>query len=247
MKLNVILNPLIVDELHFTEKIAVVVDVLRATSTIVTAFMNGVKEIIPVGSIEFAMKVSSSIFGGQTLLGGERNIKKIDGFNLGNSPAEYTKEAVGGKSVVLFTTNGSKAIVKTKFAEKTYIFSFLNLTAMASHLAKLNKDVEILCSGRNNQFSIEDTICAGMLADEIVMQKTGVELTDSSVAAISLAKSLGKNIKKMLLECEHGKLLIENGFEEDIDYCSKMNITDVIPVFSSSSIKALTPVKLKAK
>ena len=97
MKLNVFLSPVIVDELYFTGKTTVVIDVLRATSTIATAINNGAKEVVPVASVEFAVKVSGGMFGGQTLLGGERNTKKIEGFALGNSPFEYAKEVIEGK------------------------------------------------------------------------------------------------------------------------------------------------------
>lgn len=239
MKINVIISPPNVDELYFTGKTTVIIDVLRATTTITTALINGAKEIVPVSSVEFAMKASGSMFGGQTLLGGERNTKKIDGFNLGNSPFEYKSETISGKSIILFTSNGSKAIVKSKFSEHSIICSFHNLSAVAKYLVELNKNVEILCSGRNGVFSLEDTICAGKLVTEIASLKEGIELTDSSLAALTLAKSLGKNLKKMLMESEHGKILVENGFEEDIKYCSKLNSTDVIPVFSNNVIKIL--------
>jgi len=102
MKINTLLTPLSVDDLFFTKKNVVVIDVLRASTTIVTALSNGAKEIIPVGSVEFAMKISGDSFKGHTLLGGERNTKKIEGFALGNSPLEYVKDIVNGKSIGLF-------------------------------------------------------------------------------------------------------------------------------------------------
>jgi 2-phosphosulfolactate phosphatase len=239
MKINVILSPANVEEINFTNKNTIVIDVLRATSTIVTALMNGAKEIIPVNSVEFAMKASTSMFGGQTLLAGERNTKKIDGFNLGNSPLEFTSENINGKAIILFTTNGSKAVVKAKYSKNLWIASFLNLSSISNHLIELNEDVEILCSGRNQVFSLEDTICAGKIILEMQNIKEDIELTDSSKAATRLAKSLGKNIKKMLMESEHGKILIENGFVDDIDYCAKLNLTDIIPFYNNNSIKAL--------
>ena len=119
MKTHTLLLPANADELFFTKKNTVVIDVLRATTTIVTALNNGAKEIIPVNSIEFAMKVSGNTFSGHTLLGGERNTKKIEGFALGNSPLEYSPEIVNGKSIVLFTTNGSKAIAFDKSVSPT--------------------------------------------------------------------------------------------------------------------------------
>ncbi|NOX18039.1 MAG: 2-phosphosulfolactate phosphatase [Chlorobi bacterium] len=239
MKIHTLLSPLNADELYFTGKTVVVIDVLRATSVILTALKNGAKEVIPVGTIEFAMKVSGNAFGGHTILGGERNTKKIEGFTFGNSPLEYTQENIEGKSIILFTTNGSKAIVKTKFAERTLIGSFFNLEALAEFLVSLNNDVEILCSGANGMFCLEDTVCAGKLIRKIQKLNGEIELTDASKASIELNGVFGKNIGEMLRNAEHGKKLIENGFEEDLDFISQIDIWDIIPRFESSVIKIM--------
>jgi 2-phosphosulfolactate phosphatase len=239
MKVNVQLTPTNLDELSFSGKTTVIIDVLRATSTIVNALNNGAKEIIPVASVEFAVKVSGGMFGGLTLLGGERNTKKIEGFALGNSPLEYSSKLVKNKSIILFTTNGTKAVVKAKFSKNLYICSFLNLSAVAEHLISLNMDFEILCAGRNNSFSLEDTICAGKLISEIMKSEKDLELSDSAISSVTLNKTLGKNLAKMLSESEHGKLLLENGFEEDIKFCSKLNTTNAIPYFTGNVVKLL--------
>lgn len=239
MKINVHFTPLSVDELYFTGKTTVVIDVLRASTTIITALQNGAKEIIPVGTVEFAVKVSGGMFGGQTLLGGERNTKKIEGFALGNSPFEYSEDVVSGKSVILYTTNGTKAIVRAKFSADLFICAFLNVNALANHLAVLNKDFDIVCSGRLNNFSIEDTVCAGKLISEIEKLNTDIILSDSARASQALNKSFGKSILKMLKESEHGKILIENGFTEDLNFCSKLNNTNAIPYFTGNVLKLL--------
>jgi 2-phosphosulfolactate phosphatase len=242
MKINVLLAPNSADELYFTGKTSVVIDVLRATSVIIEAIQNGAREVIPVNSVEFAMKSTANSFGGHTLLGGERNTKKIDGFNLGNSPSEYSQEVVSGKSIVLYTTNGSKAVVKAKFSENLFICAFSNLTSVAQKVVSLGKDLEILCSGKVNTFCIEDTICAGKLISEIEKIIPDIELTDSAKASLVLSKSYGKSVAKILAECEHGKTLVENGFKEDIDFCAKMNTSEIVPVFHSGSIKLQKPV-----
>ncbi|KAF0152955.1 MAG: 2-phosphosulfolactate phosphatase [Ignavibacteria bacterium] len=239
MKINVHYSTQHLDELYFTGKTSVVIDVLRATSVIVTALTNGAREVIPVSTVDFAMKVSGNAFSGQTLLCGERNTKKIEGFVLGNSPLEFTQEVVNGRSIILYTTNGSKTVVKAKFSENLFAACFQNLPVVAKHLVTLNKDVEILCSGNNGNFSLEDTICAGKLAAEIVALYQETQLTDSSRASMVLAKSIGKNLFKMLKETEHGKLLIENGFDADIKECSLYGVKDVIPYFVSGSLKKL--------
>jgi 2-phosphosulfolactate phosphatase len=239
MKLDVLFSPVQADELSFTGKTTVVIDVLRASSTIITALTNGAKEIVPVGTVEFAVKVSGGIFGGQTLLGGERNTKKIEGFALGNSPSEYTKEIVSGKSIVFYSTNGSRAIVKAKYSANLFVCSFNNLSALANHLKKLNEDVIILCSGNNNLFNLEDSVCAGMLINELAAGNKKTELTDSSTGAMILFKAFGKNIFKMLSEADHGQLLINNGFEADLKACAELDNSEVIPFYSGNVLKEL--------
>lgn len=242
MKCNVIISPSSLDELYFTGKTTVVIDVLRASNTIITALNNGAKEIVPVASVEFAVKVSGGMFGGQTLLGGERNTKKIDGFALGNSPLEYSTNVISGKSIVFFTTNGSRAIVKAKFSENLFICSFSNIAAIAKHLAKLKQDFDIMCAGRNNSFSLEDSICAGKLVLYMQELDDKLELTDSSNACLALNKAFGGDVLEMLKNSDHGKLLMENGFEEDLIHCSKVNDTKVVPYFRENVVK-LMPVK----
>jgi len=239
MKLDVLFTPVQADELFFTGKTTVVIDVLRASSTIITALSNGAREVVPVGTIEFAVKVSGGIFGGQTLLGGERNTKKIEGFALGNSPSEYSNDIVAGKTIVFYSTNGSRAVVKAKYSENLFVCSFNNLNAVAKHLKKLNEDVIILCSGNNNFLSLEDAVCAGMLVNELNAGEKNILLTDSSRSAMALFKSFGKNILKLLADTDHGELLINNGFETDLKACAELNNTDVIPYYSGNVLKVL--------
>lgn len=239
MKINVHFSYVNSDELAHTGKTTVVIDVLRASTTIIQALQNGAREIIPVASVEFAVKVSGGMFGGQTLLGGERNTKKIEGFALGNSPLEYTPEVVNGKTIILFTTNGSKAIVKAKFSENLFVAAFTNLNAVANHLAKLDKDFEIICAGRGNQFAMEDVICAGKLITEIQKINRGVEFSDSAKASVLLSKSSGKSLLSVMKQTDHGKILIENNFGEDIKFCSRINISETIPYLTSGVLKSL--------
>lgn len=205
MKINVLFNHNNADELYFTKKTTVVIDVLRASSTVVNAIQNDAKEIIPVTTVEFAVKVSGGMFGGQTLVGGERNTRKVEGFALGNSPLEYVRDIVAGKTIILYTTNGSKSIVKAKFSENLFVCSFLNLAAIVNHINELNKDFEILCAGKANTFSLEDTVCAGKLISELEKIREDLELTDSAHGSIAMNKVFGKNILKMLKESDHGR------------------------------------------
>lgn len=247
MKTNVLFSNLHLDELYFTGKTCVVIDVLRASTVIVTALSNGAKEVIPVNTVDFAVKVSGDAFRSQTILGGERNTKKVEGFALGNSPLEYTSEVIAGKSIILYTTNGSRSIVKAKFAENLFIASFNNLNAIVNHLIKLNKDVEIICAGTNGGFNLEDAVCAGNIIARLEESENEIELSDSSTASKLLYKNYSKSITKMLKNTDHGKLLIENGFEADIKECAKVDSSDVIPFFLSGIIKKLEPIDNKSK
>ncbi len=239
MKIEVLFSPVQADDLFFTGKTTVVIDVLRASTTIINALTNGAREVVPVGNVEFAVKVSGGMFGGQTLLGGERNTKKIEGFALGNSPSEYKKEIVAGKTIVFYSTNGSRAIVKAKYSGNLFICAFNNIKALSKHLVKLNQDIVILCSGNNNLFSLEDSVCAGSLISELMKTNKENELSDSSIGTLVLFKTFGKDILKMLTESEHGQLLIKNGFKDDLKICAEINNTDVIPNFTGNVLKVL--------
>jgi 2-phosphosulfolactate phosphatase len=239
MKANVIFSPSLADKLFFREKIVVVVDALRASSSIIAAVANGAKEIVPVDSIAFGMKAGATLFGGRTIRAGEKNMRKIDGFQIGNSPREYVEEAVKGKSIIFLSTNGSKAIVKTKFSDRTLIGSFANLGAVADEIVERGKDFEVLCSGSSGGFSLEDAVCAGMIVQAVAKRRKNetLETTDAARAATMLANGTGEDVEKTLRESEHGKRLIENGFEEDVAWCAKVDRTDVVPVFLNTVIR----------
>ena len=194
--------------------------------------------MIPVGSIEFAMKVSGDTFSGQTILGGERNAQKIDGFSLGNSPLEYTEELVKGKSIIFYTTNGSKAIVKAKYSSTLLISSFINASAVANELAN-SEEIIIVCSGNNGLFSYEDSVCAGHLISEMLELKEDVQLDDASKTCHFLYLKHKLKIRKMLEETEHGIKLMNAGFAEDIKYAADRNTVDVVPCYKAGSVKLL--------
>jgi len=240
MKLNVLFTPESADEQYFAKKTTVVIDVLRASNTIITALANGAKEVIPVGSVDAAVKITKNLFGGSTLLGGERNTKKIEGFNLGNSPLEYSGEKVKLKTIILFTTNGSKAVLRGKFSGILYICGFINIAAVVQQLAHSAEDIEIMCSGNSGSFSMEDVVCAGMIVNELTRIRKDILLSDSAKAAVLLYKPVDHDILKLLKETEHGRILMKNGFEEDILYCSKLNTTEVVPYLSGNVIKLLS-------
>jgi 2-phosphosulfolactate phosphatase len=229
------------DDLQLRDKNVVVLDVLRASSTITVALNNGAREIIPVASIESAVKISGSLFGEVTLRGGERNGKTIEGFNLGNSPLEYNESAVKGKSIIYCTTNGSVAMAKSRYARTLIVGSFLNLTTVVDFIREEKKDFLFICAGRLNSigyFSLEDAVCAGMMIQKLMKDESlEITLSDSAKAALALYKSFGRSILKMLKISEHGKYLIEIGFADDLKICAAVDSIPVLPVQIENKIK----------
>jgi len=241
MKIDLSFSASQFDDLQLRDKNVVVLDVLRASSTITVALNNGAREMIPVASIESAVKISGSLFGEVTLRGGERNGKIIEGFNLGNSPLEYSEAAVKGKSIIYCTTNGSVAMAKSRYARMLIVGSFLNLTTMVDFIREEKKDFLFICAGRLNSigyFSLEDAVCAGMMIQKLMKDESlELNLSDSAKAAHALYKSFGRSILKMLKTSEHGKYLSEIGFADDLKICAAVDSVPVLPVQIENKIK----------
>ena len=238
ISITVHLTPGNIDEMELKDQNLIVIDVLRASTTIATALQNGAKEIMPVGTIENAVKISGSLFGGVTLRAGERNSKIIEGFNLGNSPKEFTEEVVKGKSIIFFTTNGTTAIGKGKHAKNLVVAGFVNLSKVVEFFIKLQEDVVILCAANENVFCVEDAVCAGRIINKMA-DSAGIELVldDAGVACAMLDKSFGKSLLKMLKSTEHGKYLTEIGFADDLKICAALDSVEVIPMLVGNIIK----------
>jgi len=230
-----------IDELSLRDQTVVVLDVLRAGTSIATALSNGAKEIIPVNTVERAVKISGSLFGDHILRGGERNGRMIEGFDLGNSPLEYTKERVDGKAIIYSTTNGSRAIDKARYARDVAVGAFVNLSSLLGFLRDADRDVVILCSGNNGKFCMEDSVCGGMLLHAL-SESAGDELvmTDSALAAVALYKSFGRSIPKMIRASEYGKYLMGIGFSEDIEYCAAVDSLPILPQLVGNVVKLKT-------
>ncbi len=239
MHIDLLITPVGTNELFFRDKNVVVIDVLRASTSIVTALNNGAREVIPVESVENAVKVSGSLFGDVVLRCGEREGKTIPGFNLGNSPLEYSPEAVENKSLIFTSTNGSLAMVKAKFARQLLVAAFVNITTIVNYLKKMNEDFVILCAGKEHHFCIEDVVCGGMIIHMLEQSNVKMKLTDASIAAQILYKSFSRSINKMLRNSDHGQYLISIGFEKDLKVCAAVDSIPVLPAFDKGAIKLL--------
>lgn len=245
MKIDVFFTPAGLDEQAIREKTVVVIDVLRTSSTIISALENGAKEVIPVNEVEKALQIASDLAKGQALLCGERQGQIIEGFNLGNSPEEYTSEKVNGKSIVLSTTNGVKTLnmVKAAKVKELVVASFNNVTIVKEFILKpenIENDLVIVCSGRSNRFSLEDVISAGLLIEKIVIDKKNefsYVLSDTAKAARMLFEQYRGDENRALLESEHGKYLTTLGFEKDVELCAKIDYSQILPRLENGVIK----------
>jgi 2-phosphosulfolactate phosphatase len=217
------------------EATVVVIDVLRATTTVVEALANGARGIYPTASTEEAVKLAHSLGRDDTLLCGERKGEKVVGFDLGNSPREFTRQAVGGKRLVMSTTNGTRAFVVGQHGARLLAGAFTNLSAVARAVA-VETEVVVVCAGRDDQFSLDDALCAGCLIASVVeVVGEGTELNDAARAARMLALSR-KPTRKFLAETWGGRELVDIGLGEDLDICAELDRHDLVAEMRDQAI-----------
>jgi 2-phosphosulfolactate phosphatase len=235
VKVDVWVAPSNNSNVNSANKTVVVIDVLRATSTIVTALGNKALEVIPVIEPVEVADLVKKIGPRDCLTGGERKGLKIEGFDLGNSPAEYIEERVQGKKLILCTTNGTKAIKLTQGAAEVYIGSFLNIQFLTDHLLGSSQDLILICSGRDQNVSLEDLACAGMM---IHLLQDGAQniLTDAAELAQYVWEKAGPSLEDFVKQTQHGRYLKEIGMAEDIGRCLTVNKYPIIPKYSNGKI-----------
>jgi 2-phosphosulfolactate phosphatase len=215
------------DELR--DKTVVIIDVLRASSTIVSAFMNGAKAIIPVGDMGEASKIAQNVDSDNYLLCGEKDGEKIEGYDLGNSPLEYTREIVEGKNLIFNTTNGTKAIKKSLGSSTTYIASFLNVGAIVEELKTQENDVVLVCAGWKGRLAFEDMLLAGNIIYLLSEGNLSNDSRDGAKVAFGLYDKYGDDIPTVIYQSNHAMRLKDIIGTSDIDYCCQVDITDMLP------------------
>lgn len=232
-KVEVCYSPELFPVYYSTENcVVVIIDIFRATSAICTAFENGVKQIIPVATIEEAKAYQAK----GMIAAAERNGEIVEGFDLGNSPFSYMNEEFKGKEVVLSTTNGTQAIEKAKAANTIIIGSFLNLNAVVKFLKQENKNIMLLCAGWKNRYNLEDSLFAGAVVNQLKDSEVFTGLADSSIAASHLYEAAKENLNEFLKNSSHRNRLAKLNLEKDIDYCLQLNTMDIVPKFNGVGI-----------
>ena len=219
---------------------AIVIDVVRATSCIVEAMANGAEAVLPAVSIDEAVRLRDSVAGDEVLLCGERHGLRIEGFDLGNSPAEFTAEAIGGRRLVMTTTNGTKALAAAAEAERILPASFLNLGAVADAV-RGDRAVVIICAGRAGRFAMDDTVCAGHMLRRVLDGFGGpVVLDERARAAVDLAGVHGVSAQ-MLAATEAGQALVEVGLGGDLALCASADRHKIVPMMRDRIITVPSP------
>jgi 2-phosphosulfolactate phosphatase len=216
--------------------IVVIVDILRATSSIVTAFMNGVNKIIPVATLDEAMDYKAKGY----VVAAERDGITRDFADFGNSPYNFTAERVGSKDIVYSTTNGTHCIMLAKNSFEVLIGSYLNHKALVNHILSKNKDVLIFCAGWKNKFNLEDSLFAGSLAQELINSGKFETTCDSCVASIDLWEAAKTNLITYLDKAAQRHRLARNGLDDVIEYCHTFDLTQVIPVLKDNYLIEIT-------
>lgn len=218
--------------------IAIVCDVLRASSTIITALENGCLRIIPVEKVEQAFERAKGYNKNGILIGGERRGRPVDGFELGNSPSQYKRTVVQNKTVIFTTTNGTKALHFAHSAQDVLVLAFLNMSAIFRYIINKESDINIIAAGANGDNSLEDSVCCGLLIHKLLKNNQFL-LNDLTEETYSNSKKYFTNISDLLHKSRHGKYLKKIGYEGDLNFCSHVDSSDVVPIFRNGYIDVL--------
>jgi len=229
-KIEVCFSPSSYPEFRNEEAIVVIVDILRATSAIVTAFMNGVRRIIPVATLEEALEYKQKGY----LVAAERDGIVRDFADFGNSPYNFKKEIIEGRDIVYSTTNGTHCIKLAYSSYRVLIGSYLNINAIADYVINENHDLLIFCAGWKNKFSLEDTLFAGALAELVLRSNNFRTICDSTIASIDLWNMARENIMDYLEKAAQRHRLKKNKLDDVIGFCHTLNLTQLIPALKGN-------------
>ncbi len=242
MKIDLTFTVSDLESIDISKKVVVIIDVLRATTTMTHALNKGALSIMSVDEIERAVDLKRD--DSSSLLCGERNGTKIDGFDKGNSPFEYNN--IEGFNLIFSSTNGSKNIEKAKNGKMMYLASFVNAKAIANHLIKFHTDDEIIiaCSGKQGYSCMEDTLCAGYIIDllrykfkDISLGKGKLKLDDASKISRGCYRYNEKYIHDQVSNSEHGRYLTELSMGKDIEFCCQKDLYENVPFFHKGKSK----------
>ena len=237
MRIDVTISAAEAASIFLQEKTAVVIDVLRATSVITTALAHGARALYPTVLVEEAQAKAAELHqehpDAQVLLGGERHALRIPGFDLGNSPLEYTPAAVAAAHIVMTTSNGTRALHEAQRAATVFIGCLLNAAAVAAAI-RLSDEVVFICSGTADRLDISDCLAAGAIISQL--RVAGLNLQLSDLAMVCEEYFQPQNYRKRIRASLHGQRLLELGLVADLDYCCQLNTLDIVPQYDGQRI-----------
>ena len=243
MKLEVYMSPRTAPS-DVQGKVVAVVDVLRASTTIAIALANGARAVVPFETLDDALTRSRQLDRSEFILAGERKNLAIEGFDMGNSPVEFTPEAVAGRNIFMTTTNGTGALVGLQGARDVVVASYVNhsaVTAMLRAAVRADADILIVCAGEEGHFSLEDAACAGRYVRTITKQNASIATNDAAFACELIDRKYGDNIAKIFKDSSHGQALAEAGFGDDLVACAAVDSHPVVPIYQDKQITRLGP------
>ena len=244
MRIDVFFGPAGLTASDVTGRVVVVIDVLRASTSIATALANGARAVIPVEGTEEVVTRAKAFERSEVKLAGERQMRPIPGFDLGNSPREFSRENVEGKTVLLSTTNGTTAIASLQGPRDVVIGSYVNFSAVLAMLraaVRGGTDIAILCAGRDKQFSLEDAACAGRFAHQAMRRRTDVAVNDAAFASMLIDRRYSDNLMRLFSASAHGRALSEAGYGDDLADCAAIDSYPIIPIYQDRQITKLGP------
>jgi 2-phosphosulfolactate phosphatase len=248
VRLDVFFTPNQVKPSDTAGRLVVIVDVLRASTTVATALGNGAKTVIPLEGADEVITRSKEFARTGVLLAGEQKMLPIAGFDLGNSPQDFTPEVVEGKTILITTTNGTRTLLGVQGARDIVIASYVNFTAVLAMMklaARSNTDIAIICAGEEGSFTLEDAACAGRYVRAIPKRADTVVWNDAASASVLIERKYGDNIEKVFKESSHGQALESAGFGDDLTAAAEVDAYPVVPIYQDRQITKLGPERAR--
>ncbi len=247
MRIDVLLGESLPTAAEALGKVVVVIDVLRAATTVVTALANGARAVIPFDSVDEPVTLSKQYDRSEIRLAGERKMQRIAGFDLGNSPPEYTRSVVEGRTILYSTTNGTVALVAAAGAKVCYFGAFVNCSATIKAVraaSRSDTDVLIVCAGHERRTTLDDVVCAGRMARGIARGRTSVTWGDGARSAALIERRYVAGIDKLASDALHARALVAAGFQGDVQACLSLDTLPLVVTYHERQLRANDGVPL---
>jgi len=241
VRVDVVLTPAAAIPTALAGCTALVIDVLRASTTMVTALANGCRAVVPVAEVDEARRRVAAMPG--ALLAGERGGDPPEGFDLGNSPLEFTRERVGGRTIVFTTSNGTRALIAARPATAVGVAGFANLSAAAEWALGQGRSIVLVCAGELGARSAEDEVCAGLLVDRVLSRQAGAVASPAAVEAAAAGRRYAKDLARLSQDSPHARRLAAKGRSLDVAACLTLDGFALVAIYRADIDKDVSPYR----